>query len=209
MLCIVQGTVSIVIHCGQECVGCVRHCFTEDFLSTYFCLHLWYLLPNTEPSVRRDQFSMTGVSSTMPDCYTFVPGPSGLQPVVGVHEAAARAVSEAGGWISTNGSGDMLVRPKKRPRKPDTWKKNVAKLKRARGEEYISLTVEECSHHAKQEKHASASVDDVLNTSLIMKRKIFSASWITLPIKRYRMRTFSGWSLLQLWNVEDLEERLG
>ena len=69
--------------------------------------------------------------------------------------------------------------------------------------------VEECSHHTKQEKHASASVDDVLNTSLIMKRKIFSASWIILPIKRYRMCTFSGWSLLQLWNVEDLEEHLG
>ena len=116
------------------------YCFTEDFLSTYLCSFacICGIFCQTEPSVRRDRFSMTGVSSTTPDCYTSVPGPSGIQPVVGVHEAAARAVAGAGGRSSTNGSSDTPVRPKKRPRRPDRWKKNVAKLKRVRGEEYIS-----------------------------------------------------------------------
>jgi hypothetical protein len=49
------------------------------------------------------------------------------------------AVAEAGGGSSTNGtSSDTPFRPKKRVRQPDTWKKTVAKVKRARGEEYVS-----------------------------------------------------------------------
>ena len=51
----------------------------------------------------------------------------------------AVAVAEAGGGTSTNGtSSDTQVRPRKRVRHPETWKRNMARAKRAKGEEYVS-----------------------------------------------------------------------
>lgn len=64
------------------------------------------------------------------------PGPSQVRPVQ-VHELASEAVQAAGNGGS-NGSSDTPVRPRKRPRRPTTWKKAVAKVKRARGEAYVS-----------------------------------------------------------------------
>lgn len=68
-----------------------------------------------------------------PDC---APGPSGLC----LHASVSVAVHLAGNGHSTNGASgsDTPKRPKKRPRKPDAWKRNVAKTKKAKGEEYQS-----------------------------------------------------------------------
>ena len=45
-------------------------------------------------------------------------------------------------WVcshSTNGSSDSTPKmPRKRSRRPENWKRNVAKYKRARGEQYVS-----------------------------------------------------------------------
>ena len=54
------------------------------------------------------------------------------------HVATSAAIREAGNGSATNGSSDTPARPRKRLRKPETWKKNVAKVKRARGEAYVS-----------------------------------------------------------------------
>lgn len=59
------------------------------------------------------------------------PGPSALQ----VDELVSHAVQAAGNGSSTNGSSETPARPRKRP---ETWKRSVAKVKRARGEPYIS-----------------------------------------------------------------------
>ncbi len=58
----------------------------------------------------------------------------------GVLDVAHTAIMEAGGGHSTNGSSstETPFRPRKRPIRPETWKRNVAKNKRARGEEYVS-----------------------------------------------------------------------
>lgn len=75
-------------------------------------------------------FHVAGVSSTVPDC---LPGPSG------VHMVQFAAINETGGGHSTNGSRNGTPsRPRKCPRRPETWKRTVAKCKRAKGEEYIS-----------------------------------------------------------------------
>ena len=67
-----------------------------------------------------------------------LPGPSSSSgPGSRCHVATSLAIREAGNG-STNGSSDTPARPKKRKRKPETWKKNVAKVKRVRGEVYIS-----------------------------------------------------------------------
>jgi hypothetical protein len=63
-----------------------------------------------------------------------VPGPSGLC----LHASVSVTVSLAGNGRSSNGSSDTPKRPKKRPRQPESWKRNVAKAKRAKGEEYTS-----------------------------------------------------------------------
>ena len=91
---------------------------------------------------------MTDVSSTsgpvVPPC---VPGPSGLQADTSsspsgeqdLHAVTSSALEAAGGGESTsNGSSDTPKRPRKRPRRPENWKKNVAKAKRAKGEAYVS-----------------------------------------------------------------------
>ena len=65
------------------------------------------------------------------DC---APGPSGLS----LHTSVSVTVSLAGNGHSNNGSSDTPRRPRKRPRRPDTWKRNEAKAKRAKGEEYQS-----------------------------------------------------------------------
>ena len=46
----------------------------------------------------------------------------------------------AGNGHSTNGSAgsEMPMRSRKRVRRPDSWRRNVAKKKRAKGEEYTS-----------------------------------------------------------------------
>ena len=62
------------------------------------------------------------------------PGPSGLC----LHASVSVSVSLAGNGRSSNGSSDTPIRPKKRPRRPETWKRNQAKAKRAKGEEYTS-----------------------------------------------------------------------
>ena len=90
--------------------------------------------------------STTGTSGpAIPPC---VPGPSGLQAdassspseVEGhdLHTVTSSAIQEAGGESTTNGSSDTPKRPKKHPRRPEHWARNVAKAKRAKGEAYVS-----------------------------------------------------------------------
>ena len=52
-----------------------------------------------------------------------------------LHQLASAAVQDAGNR-SSNGSSNTPARPKKRPRHQETWKKNMAKTKRAKGEAY-------------------------------------------------------------------------
>ena len=61
-------------------------------------------------------------------------GPSGLC----IEASVAITVRSAGNGSSTNGSSETPVRPRKRPRRPETWKRSVAKCKRAKGDEYTS-----------------------------------------------------------------------
>ena len=63
-------------------------------------------------------------------------GPSG----VSIQAAITLTVDLAGNGHSTNGSSGSTTpaRSHKRPRRPEQWKKNVAKFKRARGEKYVS-----------------------------------------------------------------------
>ena len=63
------------------------------------------------------------------------PGPSG----VSIHATVAVTIRCTGNGHSSNGSSsDTPKRPRKRPRRPETWKCEVAKSTRARGEEYVS-----------------------------------------------------------------------
>lgn len=48
---------------------------------------------------------------------------------VSVHASLSLAVSVTGNGSSTNGSSPNPQSPKKRPRRPEVWKRNVAKLK--------------------------------------------------------------------------------
>ena len=65
---------------------------------------------------------------------TTIPGPSGLC----IEATVAITLRDAGNGHSTNGSSDTPARPRKRPRRPDTWRQAVAKTKRAKGEQYTS-----------------------------------------------------------------------
>lgn len=68
-------------------------------------------------------------------CSSDALGPSGLN----VHTSVCVAVSLAGNGDSTNGSNGTPTKPgRKRMRRPQQWKRHVAKLKRTRGEEYVS-----------------------------------------------------------------------
>ena len=51
------------------------------------------------------------------------------------------------GMAHTNGSSGSQTpkRPNKRPRRPDMWKKNVAKTKRAKGESCLALNGQNCT----------------------------------------------------------------
>ena len=64
------------------------------------------------------------------------PGPSHASVPI-VHKLVSKAVSETGNG-STNGSSDTPAWPRKRHRWPETWKKNLSNVKRAKGEDYIS-----------------------------------------------------------------------
>ena len=91
--------------------------------------------------------STSGSGPSIPPC---VPGPSGLQAEASsspleieggddLHTVTSSALQAAGGGESTsNGGSDIPRRPKKRPRRPESWRKNVAKAKRAKGEAYVS-----------------------------------------------------------------------
>ena len=59
-------------------------------------------------------------------------------PTSGVQEIVKKAITEAGNGSSTNGSNTPFRKGRKRVRRPEMWKKNVAKVKWAKGEEYIS-----------------------------------------------------------------------
>lgn len=62
-------------------------------------------------------------------------GPNGIS----IQATVALTIAYTGNGHSTNGSSsDTPRRPRKRVRKPDAWKRAVAKAKRARGEEYVS-----------------------------------------------------------------------
>ena len=50
----------------------------------------------------------------------------------------------------SSSSSATPLRPRKRKRRPETWKRNVAKVKRAKGEEYISPTTGKVIEGAKQ-----------------------------------------------------------
>ena len=59
--------------------------------------------------------------------------------LTGVHETASKAVGEAQNSSSSiNGSDTPFRKCWKRVRRPESWKRNVAKAKRAKGEEYVS-----------------------------------------------------------------------
>ena len=62
------------------------------------------------------------------------PGTSGLC----IQANVVVTLRVAGNGDSTNGSSDTPHRPRKRIRHPESWKKNAAKAKRAKGEAYIS-----------------------------------------------------------------------
>ena len=63
-----------------------------------------------------------------------LPGPSGLTTV-------ALTIQCTGNGHSTNGSSsDTTKCPRKRTQRPEAWKRAVANSKRARGEEYVSLS---------------------------------------------------------------------
>ena len=84
------------------------------------------------------------ISSSLPRCSKVIQrpmaskatfaGPSGLC----IEPTVALTLRSAGNGESTNGSSDTPVRPRKRQRRPETWKRAVAKSKRAKGEEYTS-----------------------------------------------------------------------
>ena len=59
-------------------------------------------------------------------------GPSGLS----IHTTVAVTIESTGNGQSTNGSSSDT--PRKRQRQPESWKRTVAKTKRAKGEEYTS-----------------------------------------------------------------------
>ena len=64
-----------------------------------------------------------------------LPSPSGLS----IHPTVALTIECTGNCHSTNGSSsDTPKPPRKRARRPETWKRAVAKAKWARGEEYLS-----------------------------------------------------------------------
>ena len=65
-----------------------------------------------------------------------VAGPS----EVCIEATVALTVQLTGNGESTSTSSDTPRRPRKRPRRPESWKKTVAKTKRAKGEEYVSPT---------------------------------------------------------------------
>ena len=121
---------------------------------------------------------MADVSSTsgpvVPPC---VPGPSGLQADTSsspsgeqdLHAVTSSALEAAGGGESTsNGSSDTPKRPRKRPRRPENWKKNVAKAKRAKGEAYVSPST---GKHVKlgqpANANASASMLSLMQNDMI------------------------------------------
>ena len=66
------------------------------------------------------------------------PGPSGLSSGLSIHATVALTIVCARNGRSSNGSSDTPQQPRKRPRRPETWKRAAAKAKRARGEEYVS-----------------------------------------------------------------------
>ena len=61
-------------------------------------------------------------------------GPSGL------HSVVSDVMRSAGNGHSTNGSSGSLTpkQPRKRLRRQDSWKRNVTKAKRAKGNPYVS-----------------------------------------------------------------------
>ena len=65
-------------------------------------------------------------------------GPSGLC----IEAMVPLTLRGAGNGESTNGSSNTLVHPLKRQRRPETWKRAVAKSKQAKGEEYTSPSTE-------------------------------------------------------------------
>ena len=101
---------------------------------TWYLLYCQYFvaIPYSYTALLKD------VLSTI-DC---VAGPSGLNLPPTGHDVAYTAIMEAGGGQSSNGgsSNGTPFRPRKRPRRPETWKRNVAKWKRVKGEEYVSPT---------------------------------------------------------------------
>ena len=82
---------------------------------------------------------------------TSKPGPSSTS----VHTAVSVVINLAGNGHSTNGSAgsEMPKRSQKRVRRPDSWKRNIAKAKRAKGEEYTSPFSERCMPRGKLEIH--------------------------------------------------------
>ena len=70
---------------------------------------------------------------------TSEPGPSSTS----VHTAVSVVINLAGNGHSTNGSAgsETPKRSQKRVRRPDSWKRNIAKAKRAKGEEYTSTHI--------------------------------------------------------------------
>ena len=110
-----------------------------------------------------------------------LPGPSSSSgPGLRCHVATSLAIREAGNG-STNGSSDTPGRPKKRKRRPETWKKNVAKVKR--------IFHHQLGRKWKREKlvpHVVVSAS--VSISLQLKRKrVSSKIFIRLEISNFKM----------------------
>ena len=86
---------------------------------------------------QHDQRPSSASSSTSTEDFIHRPRGRGVSESR-LHGATSAVVTETGGGSSTNGR-ETPSTPRKRIRNPESWK-NVAKAKRARGEEYMSPT---------------------------------------------------------------------
>lgn len=77
----------------------------------------------------------------------------------------------------SSSSSTTPVRPRKRPRKPELWKKNIARLKRAKGEAYVSLTTGRQVEAAKPGPPCSCKRKCFSKFTDAEREKIFSGFW--------------------------------
>ena len=77
----------------------------------------------------------------------------------------------------SSSSGSTPVRPRKRPRKPELWERNISKSKRAKGEAYLSQTTGRVVEAAKPGPPCSCRRQCFSKFTEEEKTKIFSGFW--------------------------------